>query len=75
MAELATTQRRDLSMTIIKLVPVLLAGLALAACGHNTEQRAATGAATGAVVAGPVGAVVGAAAGTVVSKVNGENKK
>ena len=42
--------------------------LALAACGHNTEQRAATGAATGAVVGGPVGAVAGAAAGTAVSK-------
>ena len=46
------------------------AGLALmlAACGHNVEQRAATGAAAGAVVGGPVGAVAGAAAGTVVSK-------
>lgn len=42
--------------------------LALAACGHNVEQRAATGAATGAVVGGPVGAVAGAAAGTAVSK-------
>lgn len=40
----------------------------LAACGHNVEQRAATGAAAGAVVGGPVGAVAGAAAGTVVSK-------
>jgi osmotically inducible lipoprotein OsmB len=46
------------------------AGLALtlSACGHNVEQRAATGAATGAVVGGPVGAVAGAAAGTVISK-------
>ncbi|MFD1192331.1 hypothetical protein [Phenylobacterium conjunctum] len=46
------------------------AGLALmlAACGHNTEQRAATGAATGAVLGGPVGAVAGAAVGTAVSK-------
>ena len=42
--------------------------LTLAACGHNVEQRAATGAAAGAVVGGPVGAVAGAAAGTVVSK-------
>ena len=42
--------------------------LTLAACGHNVEQRAATGAAAGAVVGGPVGAVVGGAAGTVVSK-------
>jgi osmotically inducible lipoprotein OsmB len=44
------------------------AALALAACGHNVEQRAATGAAAGAVVGGPVGAVVGAGAGTVISK-------
>lgn len=51
---------------------IMAAGLALglAACGHNTEQRAATGAAAGAVVAGPVGAVIGAGAGVVVSKAN-----
>lgn len=42
--------------------------LTLAACGHGTEQRAATGAVAGAVVGGPVGAAVGAGAGTVVSK-------
>ena len=42
--------------------------LSLAACGHNTEQRAATGAAAGLVVAGPVGAAVGAGVGVVVSK-------
>lgn len=41
--------------------------LALAGCGHNMEQRAATGAITGAVVAGPVGAVVGAGVGAVVN--------
>lgn len=40
--------------------------LALTACGHNMEQRAATGAATGAIIAGPVGAVVGAGVGAVV---------
>jgi osmotically inducible lipoprotein OsmB len=51
------------------LVPVLLA---LAACGHNTEQRAATGAATGLVLGGPVGAAVGAGVGVVVSKSQGE---
>jgi osmotically inducible lipoprotein OsmB len=46
------------------------AGLALtlAACGHNTEQRASTGAITGAVVGGPVGAAVGGAVGTGISK-------
>lgn len=42
--------------------------LSLSACGHNTEQRAATGALAGAVVAGPVGAVIGAGAGVVVSR-------
>jgi uncharacterized protein YcfJ len=42
--------------------------IALSACGHNVEQRAATGAVAGAVVGGPVGAAVGAGAGTVVSK-------
>lgn len=40
--------------------------LGLAACGHNVEEKAATGAAAGAVVAGPVGAVVGAGVGTVM---------
>lgn len=40
--------------------------LTLCACGHNVEQKAATGAAAGAVVAGPVGAVVGAGVGTVM---------
>ena len=46
------------------------AGLALtlSACGHNTEQKAATGAVAGAVVGGPVGAAAGAAVGTAVSK-------
>jgi len=52
---------------------LLVAGglcLALTACGHNTEQRAATGAAAGLVVAGPVGAAVGAGVGVVVSRAN-----
>ena len=40
-----------------------LGATALTACGHTTEQRAATGAIAGAVVAGPVGAAVGGAAG------------
>lgn len=62
-------------MTITaKIAPLAFAAVAmtLAACGTNTEQRAATGAAAGAVVAGPVGAVAGAATGAVVSKANGE---
>ena len=57
-------------MTARFAVPVLivLAAASLAACGHNTEQRAATGAITGAVVAGPVGAVIGAGAGVVADR-------
>jgi hypothetical protein len=47
---------------------ILAAALTLAACGHNVEQRASTGAIAGGVVAGPVGAAAGAAAGTAVSK-------
>ena len=43
-------------------------GLGLAACGHNIEERAATGAGVGLVIAGPVGAAVGAGVGAVVSK-------
>lgn len=45
------------------------AGLGLGACGHNMEQRAASGAVTGAVVGGPVGAAVGATAGAATSVV------
>jgi len=44
------------------------AALSLAACGHNTEQKAATGAVAGAVVGGPVGAAVGGAAGAAVGE-------
>ena len=47
---------------------LIFAAAALSACGHNVEQRAATGAVAGAVVAGPVGAAVGAGAGLVVSR-------
>lgn len=46
------------------------AALSLAACGHNTEQKAATGAVAGAVVAGPVGAAVGGAAGAVAGQID-----
>jgi osmotically inducible lipoprotein OsmB len=53
----------------MRTLPILLAAaLGLAACGHNVEQRAATGAIAGAVVAGPVGAAVGGATGMAVSK-------
>lgn len=51
-------------------IPLILlaTALALSACGHNVEQRAATGAVAGAVVGGPVGAAVGGAIGVGVSK-------
>lgn len=56
----------------MRSLPTLLAAtaacLALAACGHNTEQRAATGAVAGLVVGGPVGAAVGAGVGVVVDR-------
>lgn len=56
-------------MTVKRIAPAAaLAALALAACGHNMEQRAATGAATGAIIGGPVGAVVGAGVGAVVDR-------
>jgi osmotically inducible lipoprotein OsmB len=45
------------------------AALTLAACGHNMEQRAATGGVAGAVVGCPVGTVVGATAGAATSVV------
>lgn len=51
----------------------LLAFALLAGCGHNMEQRAATGAATGLVVAGPVGAAVGAGVGAVVNEADEQN--
>ena len=47
-------------------VLVIASAMILGACGHNTEQKAATGAVAGAVVGGPVGAAVGGAAGAVV---------
>lgn len=58
--------------TIRRLPPTALLAVALslglAACGHNMEQRAATGAIAGAVVAGPPGAVVGAGVGAVINE-------
>jgi osmotically inducible lipoprotein OsmB len=52
------------------LVALTVGALAVSACGHTIEQRAATGAVAGAVVAGPVGAAVGGAAGTAVGHAN-----
>ena len=40
---------------------------ALAACGDNATERAATGGIGGAVVAGPIGAVAGATVGAATS--------
>jgi zinc transporter ZupT len=57
-----------------KAAAVLGLAITLSACGHNTEQKAATGAATGAVIAGPVGAVIGAGVGVVTQKAE-DNKK
>jgi osmotically inducible lipoprotein OsmB len=57
---------------IAPIAVLMAAASVLSACGHNTEQRAASGAVAGAVVGGPVGAAAGAAAGTVVSKAAGE---
>lgn len=53
---------------LASLGAVLAAALALAACGHNVEQRAATGAGAGLLIGGPIGAAVGAGVGVVVSK-------
>jgi hypothetical protein len=61
-------------MRIAAILIPAAAALTLAACGHNTEQRAATGAVAGAVVAGPVGAAAGGAAGAAVSKTVDEPK-
>ena len=53
----------------------IAAAALLSACGHNMEQRAATGAATGMIIAGPVGAAVGAAVGAVVDTAEEDGKK
>lgn len=55
-------------MKLFRLVVLTALTVAISACGHNMEQRAATGAIAGAVVAGPVGAAVGAGVGAVVDK-------
>ncbi|MGE5567329.1 MAG: hypothetical protein ACM3YN_14385 [Parcubacteria group bacterium] len=55
-------------MKFVRLFALAALTIAVSACGHNMEQRAATGAIAGAVVAGPVGAAVGAGVGAVVDK-------
>lgn len=60
--------RRTTSLALI-----IMAAAGLSACGHNMEQRAATGAVAGAVIAGPPGAVVGAGVGVVVNEASKPN--
>jgi len=63
-----------MTRAVLYALALALLGLAaLAGCGTNMEQRAATGAATGLVVAGPVGAVVGGAAGVLVNEAKEDN--
>ncbi len=57
----------------LALCILALSAAALAGCGTNMEQRAATGAATGLIIAGPVGAAVGAAVGVVVNEADEKN--
>ncbi len=56
----------------MRVSALVLASLALSACGATMEQKAATGAMAGAVVGGPVGAAVGAAAGAATEVVTEE---
>ncbi|HWL58143.1 MAG TPA: hypothetical protein VNQ78_15900 [Paracoccus sp. (in: a-proteobacteria)] len=54
----------------MKLLSAALLGgmfLALAGCGDNPTERAATGGIGGAVVGGPVGAVAGATVGAATA--------
>jgi hypothetical protein len=53
---------------IVRAAALVALTASLCACGHNMEQKAATGAATGLVVGGPVGAAVGAAVGAGTQK-------
>lgn len=59
-----------------KVACIVILGTALAACGSDMEQRAATGGVAGAAVGGPIGAAVGATAGAVVNQTakSGDNQ-
>lgn len=60
----------------MKRAAAAILGLSLlAACGHNMEQRAATGAATGLIVGGPLGAAVGGAAGAAIDAIDKSDEK
>jgi osmotically inducible lipoprotein OsmB len=54
-------------MRKLRLLGLAALTLTVSACGHNMEQRAATGAIAGAVGAGPVGAAGGAGVGAGVA--------
>jgi osmotically inducible lipoprotein OsmB len=54
--------------SFVSAAAIVALALGLSACGHNTEQRAATGAGAGLIVGGPIGAAVGAGIGVAVSK-------
>ena len=56
----------DLRPKTYPLLAAAVAALTLGGCGHNVEQKAATGAIAGAVVGGPIGAAVGGAAGAAL---------
>jgi osmotically inducible lipoprotein OsmB len=60
--------KESLMRAITSAAILVLAAASLTACGHNMEQKAATGAATGMLVAGPIGAAVGAGVGAVTQK-------
>lgn len=61
---------RDAGRSTLQTIALTaVCAVVLTACGHNAEQRAASGAVAGAVVGGPVGAAVGGAAGVAVDKV------
>src|SRR4051794_10298828 len=72
-ATVAFVRRNIGEFAMQNMLPLMAAiassALVLAACGHNVEQKAATGAVAGAVVGGPVGAAVGGAAGAVKGEV------
>ena len=51
----------------MRIVILLPAFIALAACGNTATERAATGGLGGAVIAGPAGAVVGGTVGAATA--------
>ena len=62
-----------MTVRLTAVVLLVVAATSLAACGHTTEQKAATSAIAGAAVAGPVGAAVGAGAGVVAERASRGN--